>query len=98
MNSITPWVVVVDDEEPVCRSLLRLLHPAGIKARAFSSGMDFFSTGMRHPRRQYAADECASNMHLVNLHGVIVPIIYMHIKLGIGSALYDEFTVVGGVG
>ena len=44
MNTITPWVAVVDDEEPVCRSLLRLLRSAGIKARGFYSGVEFLDS------------------------------------------------------
>lgn len=41
MKSNVPWVAVVDDEAPVCRSLLRLLRSAGMSAGAFSSGLAF---------------------------------------------------------
>jgi FixJ family two-component response regulator len=36
-----PWIAVVDDEEPIRRSLLRLMRSVGINAQAFASGGQF---------------------------------------------------------
>lgn len=41
MDTLLPWVAVVDDEEAIRRALLRLMRSAGITARAYASGTDF---------------------------------------------------------
>ena len=40
MDTTSPWVAVIDDEEAIRRALLRLLRSAGISARAFASGTE----------------------------------------------------------
>lgn len=42
MGNKYTWIAVIDDEEGIRRALLRLLRSAGIEARAFSSGEEFF--------------------------------------------------------
>jgi FixJ family two-component response regulator len=44
MDTLLPWIAVIDDEEPVRRALLRLLRSAGLAGRAFASGADFLAT------------------------------------------------------
>lgn len=43
MEHIAKWVAVVDDEEAIRRSMLRLLRSAGIDALAFSGGASFLA-------------------------------------------------------
>ena len=38
MDTISPWVAVVDDEAAIRRALLRLLRAAGIAAREYAGG------------------------------------------------------------
>lgn len=38
MDTISPWVAVVDDEAAIRRALLRLLRSAGVTAQEFASG------------------------------------------------------------
>jgi FixJ family two-component response regulator len=46
MNSPTPpTVVVIDDDESVCRAVGRLLRSAGLCARTFGSAVDFVQAG-----------------------------------------------------
>ena len=40
MDTLLPWVAIVDDEEAIRRALLRLMRSAGIPARAFASGAE----------------------------------------------------------
>ena len=40
----TPLVAVVDDEEPVCRALKRLLRSAGFDVATFGSGDEFLQS------------------------------------------------------
>jgi len=41
MVTSTPWIVVVDDEEPVRRAVLRVLQAAGMGGCAYASGAEF---------------------------------------------------------
>jgi FixJ family two-component response regulator len=43
MNTHSPWVAIVDDEEAIRRALLRLMRSAGVAARAFASGAEFLA-------------------------------------------------------
>lgn len=43
MDTISPWVAVVDDEAAIRRALLRLLRSAGIAARAYASGAELLA-------------------------------------------------------
>ena len=44
VTSNSPLVAVVDDEEPVCRALKRLLRSAGFDVATFGSGGDFLQS------------------------------------------------------
>ena len=43
MDTTFSWVAVVDDDAPIRRALVRLLHSEGIKARAFANGAELFA-------------------------------------------------------
>lgn len=43
MDTTSPWVAVVDDEEAIRRALLRLLRSAAIPAMAFDSAANFLA-------------------------------------------------------
>ena len=42
MSKAVPLIVIVDDEQSVCRALKRLICSAGLEAEAFTSGAEFF--------------------------------------------------------
>jgi FixJ family two-component response regulator len=44
MVNLNQIVVVVDDDESICRALRRLLHSVGIETETFSSGEEFLGT------------------------------------------------------
>ncbi|BBB62752.1 response regulator [Undibacterium sp. KW1] len=44
MGNTSTWIAVVDDEEGIRRSLLRLLRSAGLEAHAFVSGKVFLGS------------------------------------------------------
>jgi FixJ family two-component response regulator len=47
----SPFIAIVDDEEPIRRALVRLLRSAGLEAQAFESGQAFLaSLPGRRPR------------------------------------------------
>ena len=41
MTSKKPLIAIVDDDEPVCRSLVRLIRASGIAVESYASGADF---------------------------------------------------------
>ena len=43
MDTLLPWVAIVDDEEAIRRALLRLMRSAGVAARAFASGAELIA-------------------------------------------------------
>ncbi|MQA23271.1 response regulator transcription factor [Rugamonas rivuli] len=43
MNTSTPWIAVVDDDDAIRRALLRLMRAAGISARAYAGGAEFLA-------------------------------------------------------
>jgi FixJ family two-component response regulator len=43
MDTLLPWVAIVDDEEAIRRALLRLMRSAGIPARAFAGGAELLA-------------------------------------------------------
>lgn len=48
MNTLIPWVAIVDDDDPVRQAIVRLLNLSGFEARGFSCGaafLDFLPTG-----------------------------------------------------
>ena len=44
MTSTTPLIAIVDDEEPICRALGRLIRSAHLDAETFPSGGEFLET------------------------------------------------------
>ncbi|HKA36051.1 MAG TPA: response regulator [Thermoanaerobaculia bacterium] len=64
-------VAVVDDEESVCRALLRLLRATGLDVETFSSSVDFLeSIRERLPSRR--PDCLVLDLHLPGLTGIDV--------------------------
>ena len=49
MDTTTPWVAIVDDEETIRHALLRLLDSAGITALAYASGAELINCMHAHP-------------------------------------------------
>ncbi|KQV54365.1 MULTISPECIES: response regulator transcription factor [unclassified Duganella] len=49
MDTLIPWIAVVDDEEPVRRAILRLLRASGLPAYGFSGGADLLAAPMQQP-------------------------------------------------
>jgi FixJ family two-component response regulator len=49
MDTKTPWVAIVDDDEAIRHALLRLLDSAGIDAQAYPSGADLINALGGHP-------------------------------------------------
>ncbi|OUL95249.1 response regulator, partial [Paraburkholderia hospita] len=43
MGNLKPFVVIVDDDESVCRAIKRLLRSVGIAAETFASGDAFLN-------------------------------------------------------
>ena len=41
----SPIVFLIDDDESICRSLRRLMQSIGLRARTFTSGLDFLNQG-----------------------------------------------------
>ncbi|NHZ34557.1 response regulator transcription factor [Massilia rubra] len=48
MDTTTPWIAIVDDEETIRCALLRLLDSAGLAARAYAGGAELLEA-MREP-------------------------------------------------
>lgn len=44
MDTATPWIAIVDDEESIRRALLRLFDSVGIEAKAYASGANLINT------------------------------------------------------
>jgi FixJ family two-component response regulator len=42
-SNVPPWVAIIDDDEWVRRSLVRLLRTLGVAARAFTSGEEYLA-------------------------------------------------------
>ena len=64
-------VAVVDDEESVCRALLRLLRAAGMDVETFSSSTDFLDS-MRERLPSRRPDCVVLDLHLPGLTGIDV--------------------------
>lgn len=43
METSTPWIAVVDDDDAIRRALLRLMRAAGVHARAYAGGAEFLA-------------------------------------------------------
>ncbi|OEZ56263.1 response regulator transcription factor [Duganella sp. HH105] len=43
MDTSTPWIAVVDDDDAIRRALLRLMRAAGVNARAYAGGAEFLA-------------------------------------------------------
>jgi FixJ family two-component response regulator len=64
-------VAVVDDEESVCRALLRLLRAAGLDVETFSSSASFLES-MRERLPPRRPDCLVLDLHLPGLNGLDV--------------------------
>jgi len=64
-------VAVVDDEESVCRALLRLLRAAGLDVETFSSSAGFLES-MRERLASRRPDCVVLDLHLPGLNGLDV--------------------------
>src|SRR5262245_16369929 len=64
-------VAVVDDEESVCRALLRLLRATGLDVETFSSSVDFLDS-MRERLPSRRPDCVVLDLHLPGLTGIDV--------------------------
>jgi FixJ family two-component response regulator len=42
VSKLAPLIVVIDDEQSICRALKRLILSAGMEVEAFTSGADLF--------------------------------------------------------
>jgi FixJ family two-component response regulator len=49
MNKLSPWVAIIDDDESICRALLRLLRAVDVEGKAFSSGAAFLGFATTNP-------------------------------------------------
>jgi FixJ family two-component response regulator len=64
-NSTPPRVAVVDDEESICRALMRLLRAAGFDAATYTSGAQFLES-LRHGQRP---DCVIADIHMPGVSG-----------------------------
>jgi FixJ family two-component response regulator len=64
-------VAVVDDEESICRALLRLLRASGMDVETFSSSTTFLDS-MRERPRSRRPDCVVLDLHLPGLTGIDV--------------------------
>src|SRR5512132_2977537 len=64
-------VAVVDDEESVCRALLRLLRAAGLDVETFTSGITFLES-VRERNVSRRPDCLVLDLHLPGLTGLDV--------------------------
>jgi len=64
-------VAVVDDEESVCRALLRLLRAAGLDVETFTSGVAFLES-VRERNAERRPDCLVLDLHLPGLTGLDV--------------------------
>jgi FixJ family two-component response regulator len=70
VHPATPFIAIVDDEEPIRRALVRLLRSAGLESEAFESGAAFLESLTRRVPRCVVLD-----MHMPGLSGVDVQIL-----------------------
>jgi FixJ family two-component response regulator len=49
MKKLSAWIAIVDDDELVCRALLRLLRAADVEGKTFSSGEAFLAFATANP-------------------------------------------------
>jgi FixJ family two-component response regulator len=67
MAEPSPFVAIVDDEEPIRKALKRLMRAANIEAEAFASGADFLdSLAARRP------DCVILDLHMPGMSGLHV--------------------------
>jgi FixJ family two-component response regulator len=70
MGNTKPLVVVVDDDESVCRAIKRLLRSVGMAAESFSSGEEFLDTLSSIP--SYRPDCVILDVQMPGLNGLEV--------------------------
>jgi FixJ family two-component response regulator len=67
VHATTPFIAIVDDEEPIRRALVRLLRSAGLEAEAFECGSAFLESLSRRTPRCVVLD-----IHMPGLSGLDV--------------------------
>ncbi|MFM0221722.1 response regulator transcription factor [Paraburkholderia dipogonis] len=70
MAKLKPFVVVVDDDESVCRAIRRLLRSIGIAAETFASGYAFLDVLSSMP--SYQPDCVILDVQMPGLNGLEV--------------------------
>ncbi|MBB5460277.1 response regulator transcription factor [Paraburkholderia sp. Cpub6] len=70
MGSTKPFVVVVDDDEPVCRAIKRQLRSVGFATDSFNSGEQFLETLSSMP--SYRPDCVILDVQMPGLNGLEV--------------------------
>jgi len=65
-----PQIIIVDDEESVCRAMSRLIRSLGMDARAFTSSQEFVHVMESEP--QIAADCVILDVQMPGLSGLQV--------------------------
>jgi FixJ family two-component response regulator len=70
MGNTTAFVVVVDDDESVCRAIKRLLRSAGFTTESYASGEEFLNTLSSMP--SYRPDCVILDIQMPGLNGLEV--------------------------
>lgn len=66
MDTNSPWIAIVDDDEAIRRALLRLMRAAGLRAQAFESGQALLGS-----LRDCAPPNCALlDVHMSMMSGL----------------------------
>ena len=65
---MSPRIAVVDDEEPVCRALMRLLRAAGFDVTSFTCGAQFLAS-LQQQQAQQKPDCVIVDIHMPQVSG-----------------------------
>ena len=68
-EQIPPRVAVVDDEEPICRALRRLLQAAGFDVRTFTGGAQFLASLKQPQLTEHKPDCVVVDIHMPQVSG-----------------------------
>jgi DNA-binding response OmpR family regulator len=64
-----PRIAVIDDEEPVCRALMRLLRAAGFDVATFPCGAQFLDSLQQQNAQQQKPDCLLVDIHMPQVSG-----------------------------